>query len=188
MFRKIFQVVAFAAIMISAAFAQYGTISGTVVDRETGETLIGANVIVIGTSLGAATNLDGKFNIVNIPAGSYAVKVTYVGYQELTVSNIRVVDGLTAYVEDLELASEALETEPILVVAERPLVEKSATNAIRILTSDEMENMPVRGAQSYFTLQPGVVLQNNRVHIRGSRGDEVGYIIEGASTKKYLQP
>ena len=183
MVRKTFQVVAFATLMLSAAFAQYGTISGTVVDRETGETLIGANVIIMGTSLGAATGLDGKFIIVNLPAGSYSVMVTYVGYQQLTVTNIRVVDGLTAYMEDLEMASEALETEPILVVAKRPLINKSATNVIRILTSEDMENMPVRGAQAYFTLQPGVVLQNNRVHIRGSRGDEVGYIIEGASTK-----
>jgi len=186
MTKKILQSLILMVLLVSTAFAQYGKMSGSVIDRETGEPLIGANVIIVGTTMGAATDINGHFVILNVPPGTHALKVTYVGYQEVTVSNIRVVAGLTAFVENIKTPSVAIETEPIFVVAERPLIEKSATNAIRITSSEDIENLPVRGAEAYFTLQPGVVLQNDRIHIRGSRSDEVGYVIEGASVKNIV--
>ncbi|MFQ6615945.1 MAG: carboxypeptidase-like regulatory domain-containing protein [Fidelibacterota bacterium] len=180
---KLFLISLLGLLLASTAFAQTGKISGSVIDRETGEPLIGANVIVMGTSFGAATDVEGRFVILDVPSGTYSLKTTYVGYQEVTLSNVRVVAGLTVYAEDISLSSVAIEAEPIQVVAERPLIEKSATNAVRIVTSDEIEKLPVRGANEYFALQPGVVLQNDRIHIRGGRSDEVGFYIEGASAK-----
>ncbi|MFQ6674895.1 MAG: TonB-dependent receptor domain-containing protein [Fidelibacterota bacterium] len=170
-------------LLVSAVSAQTGKITGSVIDRETGEPLVGANVIVVGTSFGAATDTEGRFVILDVSPGTYSLRTTYVGYQEVTLSNIKVVAGLTAYAEDIGLASVAIEAEPIQVVAERPLIERSATNAVRIVSSEEIQKLPVRGANEYFALQPGVVLQNNRIHIRGGRADEVGFYIEGASAK-----
>ncbi|MEE9168100.1 MAG: TonB-dependent receptor [Candidatus Neomarinimicrobiota bacterium] len=184
--RGTFQTLILLTLLVSTVYAQHGKISGSAIDRETREPLIGANVILVGTSLGAATDTEGEFMILNVSPGTYSLRATYVGYQQVTISNVKVVAGLTAFVEDIEMSPVALEGEPIQVVAERPLIEKSATNAVRILTSEDMENLPVRGAQDYFTLQPGVILQNERVHIRGSRSDEVGYLIEGASTKNIV--
>lgn len=170
-------------LLVSTAMAQTGKIIGSVIDRETDQPLIGANVIVVGTSFGAATDAEGRFVILELPSGTYALRATYVGYQEVTLTNVRVVAGLTAYAEDIALASVAIEAQPIEVVAERPLIEKSATNAVRIVSSDEIEKLPVRGANEYFALQPGVVLQNNRIHIRGGRADEVGFYVEGATAR-----
>lgn len=177
------KIAGFLLLFSSVTFAQYGKIRGSIIDQETSEPLIGANIVIVGTSMGAATDTEGQFTILNVPASTYDLRITFVGYQEVTFSNIKVVSGLTAFVEDIQLASEAIEAEAVLVTAERPLIEKSATNAVRIVTSEDIANLPVRGAQSYFTLQPGVVLQNDRVHIRGSRSDEVGYLVEGASTR-----
>lgn len=165
--------------------AQYGKISGTVFDQQTKEPLIGASVQIVGTTLGAATNLEGQYVILNIPPGLYDVKVTYVGYQEVLVNNVRVTSGLT---QDLnfELTPSAIEVKPIVIIAERPLIEKSATNAIRISKSEDFEKLPVRGTEAVFTLQPGVVLQNDRVHIRGSRPSEVGFQLEGANVRNIV--
>lgn len=164
-----------------AALAQHGKISGNVVDQETKEPLIGANVVIVGTTFGAATGLDGSYVILNVAPGLYDVKASYIGYQEVTVRNISVVAGLTQEV-GFNLASSLIELQPVVLVAERPLIQKSATNAIRILKGEEIEKLPVRGTEEYLSLQPGVVFQNDRIHIRGSRPDEVGYTVEGANS------
>lgn len=166
-------------------FAQYGKISGKVVDHETKEALVGATVLLDGTSLGASTDINGEYVILNVPAGTYTVKVTYVGYHPLTISNLSVLSGLTRDLP-IELSSTAVQAPTVEIIAERPLIEKTATNAVRIVGTQDIQNLPVRGAQAYFTLQPGVVLQNNTVYIRGSRADEVGYQVEGADTRNIV--
>ena len=67
----------------SLIFAQAGSIRGTIVDQESGDPLIGANIIIDGTTMGAATDVEGNYQITNIPAGEHVLKVTYIGYEEL---------------------------------------------------------------------------------------------------------
>ena len=172
-------------ISVQLVFAQYGKISGRVVDRETKEPLPGASVVVQGTTLGAATDVNGNYVILNVPAGTYTVVASYVGYQTVTVSGVQVIAGLTREL-NFELPSTAIELRAVEVVAERPLIEKSATNAIRVVTSADVEKLPVRDVNVYFALQAGVSLQYGRLYIRGSRSDEVGYMIEGASVTNIL--
>jgi hypothetical protein len=172
------------AISISA-FAQYGKITGQVTDRDTKEPLIGANVILEGTSLGASTDVNGNYSILNVPAGSYNLKTTYVGYQPTTISGVSVVAGLTRDM-NVQLASTAVQLNAVEIVATRPLIEKTSTNAVRITTTEQIANLPVRGVQGYFSLQPGVVVQGGLAYIRGSRQDEVGYMIEGANVKDVI--
>jgi len=75
---------------VGGVYAQQGTIRGQVMDRDTREPLPGANIVVQGTSLGAATDIDGRYEIQNVPPGTYTVAVSYVGYraaqQEVTVA------------------------------------------------------------------------------------------------------
>ena len=172
------------AISVSA-FAQYGKVTGQVTDRETKEPLIGANVILEGTALGASTDVNGNYSILNVPAGTYNMKTTYVGYQPTTISGVSVLAGLTREL-NVQLASTAVQLNAIEIVAQRPLIEKTSTNASRVTTTDEIKNLPVRGVQGYFSLQPGVVVQNGIAYIRGGRADEVGYMIEGASVKDVI--
>ncbi len=73
--------VALSFLMVQS-YAQHGTLSGKVVDGKSGETLIGASVIVDdNATIGAATDLDGNFTIPKVPAGVHKVRVNYIGYQ-----------------------------------------------------------------------------------------------------------
>src|SRR5437867_5229803 len=114
-----------------------GKIRGKVVDRDSKESLVGANVAVEGTSLGAASDVNGEYTVSNIPAGTYSVKVSYVGYSAVTVSNVRVNADLTTSL-DFAMVSEAVSLQGVEIIAERPLVNKSATNAVRIISGDDL--------------------------------------------------
>ena len=185
MVRKILAILILVLISTGLTFAQYGKVMGKVVDKETGEPLIGANVLILGTTLGAATDVNGRYVIQNVPPGTYDIRASYVGYQSVTIRGIRVTAGLTETV-NFELPSTAIATEPVTVVARRPLVERSATNAVRIIKAEEFEKLPVRGIGAYIAIQPGVVYQNGRFHIRGSRSDEIGFIVEGADVRNII--
>ena len=69
--------------------AQTGKIVGTVTDVKTGAPLIGANVIIEGTSLGTATDINGNILILNVDPGTYCIRTTYIGYQNQRLENIR---------------------------------------------------------------------------------------------------
>lgn len=159
-----------------------GRIKGKVVDLQTGEALIGANVIVMGTTTGAATDASGEFLLQNLEAGVYTVRASYLGYQTVTISNVRVNADLTAYI-DFELPSEDIQVGTVEIVAQRPLIQKDNTNAVRITTGEDMEKLPIRGFNNIFSLTPGVTTTNGEFHIRGGREDEVGYYIEGVSVR-----
>lgn len=181
MHRKIIYFLLFLAFSSSLLDASTrGRIRGKVVDLQTGEPLIGANVIVMGTSTGAATDAGGEFLLQNLEAGVYQVRASYLGYQTITISNVRVNADLTTYI-DFDLPSEDVQVGTVEIVAQRPLVQKDATNAVRITTSEDIQALPVRGVNSIIGLTAGVVLQNNNVYIRGGRSDEVGYYLEGVS-------
>ena len=157
-----------------------GKLKGKVTDQQTGEPLIGANVLVIGTSFGAATDVNGDYTIGNLEPGFYEIKFSYIGYQTKTIANLRINADLTTEL-NLELAPEGIEVGEVVVVAQKPLINKYNTNANRITTSEDIEALPVRGVDEILALTPGVVLADNTVFIRGGRQDEVGYYLEGTS-------
>lgn len=161
-------------------FAQTGKLKGKVTDLTNGEALIGANVIIVGTSFGAATDVNGEYSISNLSAGTYEVKASYIGYQTITKLNVRVSADLTTEL-NFELPAEGISVGEVVVVSERPLINKSNTNAIRSTTSDVIETLPVRGINNILKLTPGVVIQNSNIYIRGGRVDEVGYYLEGTN-------
>jgi hypothetical protein len=178
---RLFTVMFFLLLLPSLALAgTAGKLRGIVTDLNTGEPLIGANVLVVGTSFGAATDVNGEYLISNLEAGVYEVRASYIGYQTITVSNIRVNADLTTEL-NFELPAEGIEVQEIEVVAEKPLVQKDLTNAQRITTSEDIDALPVRGINQILNVTPGVVVQDQTVFIRGGRQDEVGFYLEGAS-------
>jgi hypothetical protein len=76
-----------------SAFAQTGAISGTVTDKATNAPLVGAQVQVAGARYGAPTDENGRFSIPNVPAGTYTVFVTYLGFAEVRQQNVEVTAG-----------------------------------------------------------------------------------------------
>ncbi len=165
--------------------ADTGKITGKVVDKETGEGLPGANVLVVGTSMGAVTDVNGSYLMLNVPAGVYSLRASFVGYRTVTITNIGVNGDLTT-TTNFDLPSQAVDAGDITIVAERPLVMKSATNAVRIERFEDFKNIPARNINAIVSLQPGVVTRDNQIYIRGGRSEEIGYMLEGASTRDVM--
>jgi len=178
---RLFTVIFFLLLLPSLALAStVGKIKGNVTDLTTGEPLIGANVLVVSTSFGAATDVNGEYLISNLEAGVYEVRASYIGYQTITVSNVRVNADLTTEL-NFQLPLEGIEVGEVEVIAEKPLVNKSSTNANRITTSDQIDALPIRGVNNILAITPGVNVQDKTVYVRGGRQDEVGYYLEGAN-------
>ncbi|MEM1042999.1 MAG: TonB-dependent receptor [Bacteroidota bacterium] len=108
-----------------AVFGQTGTIAGVVVDQDLGETLIGVNVLVEELGTGAATGLDGDYRIAGVPAGTYTLVVSYLGYNTQRVTGVAVTEGTTTV--DVALTEETLELEGEVVVEARALRNNEAT-------------------------------------------------------------
>ena len=166
-------------------FAQSGKLRGVVTEKATGEPLIGANVIIEETSLGSSTDLNGEYIILNVPPGVYSIKVSYIGYAPFTISNVRVSANLTT-TQDVQLSSVAIQVGEVIVIADRPLVQRNTTNTIRMTTQEDIKSIPFRGLQNILALNAGVVLQNGNLYVRGGRSGEVTYFLEGANTTNPL--
>ncbi len=161
-------------------FAQNGKIRGSITDSETGEGLIGANVLIEGTALGAATDINGDYVVLNVPPGGYSVRTTFIGYAPVTISNVLVNAALTTTL-DFELPPTTIQTEPVLIVAQRPLVQRNTTNTVRITSRDDVGNLPIRGTQAILALDAGVVRQDGILFVRGGRAGELAFFVDGAS-------
>ena len=158
-----------------------GKITGKVADAD-GNPLQGANIIVEGTSFGSASDGSGSFVILNVPVGNYTLRCDYIGYSALMISNVAVSSGLTTG-QDFGLAKSAIEGAVVEVRADRKLVEPSATNSVRSVGSEDIKNTASRSVSGLLDLQPGVVILNGDLHIRGSRAEEVAYTLDGADIK-----
>jgi len=158
-----------------------GKISGTVTDAETNNSLTGTNVIVVGTSLGASTDADGKYTILNVPVGVYSVRATFIGYATFTVENVKITTDLTTLL-DFALSTVAVAGEAITVVAVEPLVNLTATNVVRTVDAELLKKLATRSMTNFLGLHAGVVVHNRTIVIRGGRADETGFQVEGIST------
>jgi len=179
-FRKI---ICFILIYLIGCWAgQTGKIVGRVIDVTIEEPLPGANVVIEGTPIGAASDLDGDFIIINVPPGTYTVTASMLGYQEMRLTNVIVkVDQSTRI--DFNLTPTSLELgEVITVEAERPLIQKDLTATASSVSAEEIVNMPVENLDDILTLQAGVTVdKDGGIHIRGGRASETAYLVDGVS-------
>lgn len=168
-------------------FAQTGKIAGKITDKESKELLIGATVSIDGTTLGAVSDVNGSFIILSVAPGAYTVKASYVGYQTITVANVRVSSGLTTEL-NFALPSQAVQVPTVEIIAERPLINKDYTNTLKVKTAEEINVLPIRGTADVIGLQASVVKNegSNLLYIRGGRPEEVSYLIDGVSVNNPL--
>ncbi|MFZ0391196.1 MAG: TonB-dependent receptor [Calditrichia bacterium] len=156
-----------------------GKIVGVVVEEQSGQPLPGANILLPETRQGASTNLDGEFIILNIPPGTYTLEAHMMGYQTIIKKNVKVSVDLTTRLA-FEMNEAPLEGEEVVVVAERPLIEKDATSRQIHVDSKEITELPVKDFKDILSLQAGVSQDAaGRLHIRGGRSGEVAYLIDG---------
>jgi len=151
--------------LVAPVFAQTtGKIAGKVTDSETRTGLPGVNVFIEGTTQGTASNIDGEYAIIGVPPGTYTVVVSFVGFATQRTENVRVNAGLTVEV-NFELREEVFEGEEIVIVAEKPLVQKDLTATTAIVTGEQIRALPVENFGQVIALQAGVV----NGHFRGGR-------------------
>ncbi len=164
-----------ATIFLGTAYSQSGKISGKVVDGNTGEALPFVNIMVEGTTQGAASDIDGYFSIIGLRPDNYNVKASAIGYNSQTVTGVRVSIDLTTEV-NFELMETSIELkEEVVVIATRPLVTKDLTSSTAIVSGDEISVLPVTEFQEVLQLKAGIVGGS----VRGGRSGEVVYAIDG---------
>lgn len=156
--------------------ATTSNIEGTVRDAQTGDLLPGANVLLVKTSMGASTDIAGKYIIRNVPAGSYTIRASYVGYKDKEVV-IEVKEGEPVS-QDFQLSPVGVEGEEVVVTAQafgqnEAINRQLASNQIvNVVSSARIQELPDANAAESVGRLPGVsILRNggegNQVVIRG---------------------
>ncbi|HPN46293.1 MAG TPA: TonB-dependent receptor [bacterium] len=151
-----------------------GKISGKVLDAETGEALPGANVQLVGTSIGAAASLEGDYFILNVPPGTYNIRAQFMGYRTSEIRGLQVSVNRTANA-NFNLSPTIIEGETVVVEAEKVAIKKDQTSSVRNVSNEQMNILPVESVGQVVSLQSGVV----EGHFRGGRSNEVSYLIDG---------
>ena len=160
----------------SVVFAQSGKIKGQIIDAKTNETLIGATVVIQGTTNGATTDFDGNFIITNVPVGKHTLVASYLGYQTLTKTDVAVTNGNETVVEFLMTSDDLMlgtvevvarvnrESEVILMLEQqRKLV------AVQTVGARELSRKGIGDAQAAVAQVSGVSRQEGvkNVFVRG---------------------
>ncbi len=169
----IFTLLVLAAAPLSAQIA--GKISGTVKDQHTKEPLVGVNITVLGTRMGATTDIDGAFFILNLPAGKYDLQASMVGYGKVVQRDVIVNSGKTT-VADFSLGATTIEQEAIVIEATRPDVQREKTSTSEVIRGEDAQLLAgMRDVNDVIGLAADVT----DGHFRGGRENEEYYTLQG---------
>lgn len=163
------------------ALGQSGKISGRIIDAETNEPLPGANVRLEGTVQGASSDVDGYYFILNVPPGTYDVTATFMGYQTVTQTGVKVdVDKTTPV--DFTLTPAVFEGEEITITATRPPVQVDRTSTEQVVSEESIAQAPVQSIDEVVNLQAGI----HEGRFRGGDGTEVVYLLDNINLNSGL--
>jgi TonB-dependent receptor len=181
----------FAALVLflvpTIGFAQ-GVLRGTVRDSVTHETLVGANVHLLGTAIGGVTDREGQFTITNIPPGSYRVRISYVGYKqrELAVA----FEGRNTVTLNPSLVPDVLEGNEVVITGQaRGQVaainqQITSTTIVNVISEEKIKELPDANAAEAIGRLPGVSIirsggEANKVILRGMSDKFTSFTIDG---------
>ncbi|MCF7740199.1 MAG: TonB-dependent receptor [Candidatus Marinimicrobia bacterium] len=154
-----------------------GKIAGVITDKQTGEPLVGVNVIVTserGEQSGSATNENGDYYIINLTPGNYTLRAQMIGYTPIIVEDLEISVNRTRNI-NLELEQGVVQGEAITVEADQVSLKKDQTSTIKNVSAENMEKLPVENLNEVVNMQAGIV----DGHFRGGRLDEVSYMVDG---------
>jgi TonB-dependent receptor len=181
---RIFTVLSILILAISflskSIFAASSGIEGYIKDATTGEALLGANVVLVGTSLGAAANNSGKYIIANVPAGTYTMRVTYIGYEQQELQITVVEEAITK--QDFQLVPASVEGTTVVVTAQAT-GQTSAINQqltsdriVNVVSAAKIQELPDANVAESVGRLPGISVLRS-----GGEGNEV--VIRGLAPK-----
>ncbi len=156
-----------------------GSVQGKVTDETTGDALFGANIFLEGTSIGAATDINGKYNITNVPTGSYTLRASYIGYKTVTEKiQVRENEHLEL---NIKLTAVTVSTKEVVVTAQASgqnaaiNQQLSSQNIVNVVSSARIQKLPDANAAESIGRLPGISL------LRTGGGEATGVVIRGLS-------
>ncbi len=186
-----------AASILTGSITLAGTTGKLVgkVTNEKKEPLAGVNVRIEAQRVGAVTNENGEYFVIGVLGGDYVVKANLLGYAPFAANNVSITPDFTTEL-NIELKAEAVQMQEVRVEAERPLLQKDATNTTRFITSDQISRLPTRGYQEAAAQQAGIVSFQRQIDresqngptliVRGGRPNETAYFVDGFSQQDPL--
>jgi hypothetical protein len=163
---------AVALLFFTAAQAQTGTIRGFVYDKATGEPIIFTNVVLKGTTIGSATDVNGYFSITKVPAGPQTLQVTFLGYETLEKAVTVARDQILT--EKLYLVKSATQLPTFEVTGEKQEMQSQVRMSVTKLTPKQIKRLPSVGGEAdlaqYLQVVPGVIFtgdQGGQLYVRG---------------------
>ena len=156
-----------------------GKLVGKIIDKDTGNPLIGCNVIIEDTYMGTSSNELGEYILLNIPPGNYNVRFEMIGYKRVINDGVTIISDKTITLNG-DLVSSVIEGEEVIVLAEKKLIQFDVTQSEAIISSEELDGMPVTEVEEVLRLQGGVTVDSDGgIHMRGGRTSEVSYMVDG---------
>ena len=162
---------------VLGSFAQTGKIAGTVRDAATGDAFPGVNIVIDGTTQGTVSDLNGYFTMLNVRPGTYTLRVSFIGYVTQVINDVKVNTNLTVDV-NVDLEEESIGLEEMVVIAERPIIQRDVSASIANITAEEIQNLPTTNVERVIGLQAGF---ERGLVIRGEGGDQIQFQVDGQS-------
>ncbi|MBI5474926.1 MAG: TonB-dependent receptor [Ignavibacteriae bacterium] len=167
--------------LATAGFAQSGKISGLVTDERTREPLVGVNILMDGTKLGATSDVDGRYVILKVPPGSYSLSASLLGYARVMKREVEVFIDRTTTV-DFRLTESSVELQEVSVVAERRKVVKDQTSSEYDYAEKQITAVATEGLRGVLELTSGFLRDpQGNFTVRGSGAYDVNFQINGVS-------
>lgn len=155
-----------------------GKITGLVKDSETGDPLAGVNVLIVGTTMGGATDIDGRYFILNVPVGTWDLKATYIGFKDYTVMGVLVTIDHTTTI-DFDMQTEVIAGEEVTVTAERKMIQMDNTATKTFISASDITSVPSESFTDLVTMEAGAV----GMSVRGGRSSGTIFYIDGVSMR-----
>ena len=180
--RSFKNIILFSLLCVSIVYAgETGKLNGFIKEKETSEALIRANIVVLETTFGAASDLSGFYFINNIPPGTYRVQISMIGYQTIIFEDVKIMADLTTELNaNLESATIEMKSE-VVVTADRPVVQRDLTST-RVVVEGSMivEDLRAQNVNEILRLQAGVTVgTDGQFHVRGGRSGGTVYQVDG---------
>lgn len=169
-----------------AAAQDRGSVAGRITDKRTGHAIAFASVTAVEAKKGGLTDSEGRYLIPGLPAGTYEIKVQFLGYEPASRPGVVVAGGRVA-TADFQLAEIVVRQEKeVQVTAERRLVDAKAGSTVRSVNAGEIRNLPVQTVNQVLQQQAGINTDAEQVHIRGGRADETVFMVNGVANRDLI--
>jgi len=166
----------FLALLYTSVIFSQGTLRGVISDSLSRKPLVGANVFLLGTALGSATNIEGEYLIKPISEGTYTVKISYLGYKS-SFQELVIFDNKTTQF-DVKLSPDIIEGEEVVVTGQLSgqmsaiNQQRTSNTIVNVISEEKIQELPDVNAAEVIGRLPGVALQRsggeaNKIVLRG---------------------